>query len=450
LDTKEKKLYTWICCQKTLYIDGPSHLDAYKVEDQLHKEIKNDITRPSTVMFTVWRLFRIVLSGDLFKGEYFDKIKSLIEKMERVIQEHKRLGLDPIIPAECAFVLGIYYERSDQYDIDKSTDYYKTAERFYLESGIVSEADRLYNSWGHQKTLLYELQEAIVLLEKSMEIKKQKSNNTEIVGMSYTLGCLADAYSRSALFDKADELYLEDLRLINDAQLQHLESGVSIKRAESLIRSGVCAGQNAQITAGIKVCRQVLNKNNLPNETVFFAVKALLKGLLWLYESTDNKIQREEYISESLDLCKKMNSFSEYSKAFTLRLKGRMLGCQGSYNEAYKYFTKSEALFISMSRGLQFRNSAIQSIVCKLESSKYNIMEDSNQLNQMEIAIEELHRFITPLRGLLGDIQNMLEEELDFLRKSLKALKKKKTTGREYINKNIIKPANKLIALIEG
>ena len=449
-NAKERELYIWICCQKTLYIDGPSHPDAYKVENQLHKEIEYSMTTPSTVMFAVWQLFRIVLSGDLFKGEYFDKIKSLIEKMKRVIQEHKTLELDPIILAECAFVLGIYYERSCQYEIGKSTDYYKTAERFYLESGIVSEADRLYNSWGHQKTLLYELQEAIVLLEKSMEIKKQKGNDAGIVGMSYTLGCLADAYSRSALFDKANGLYLEDLRLIKEAQLPHLEHGVSIKRAESLIRRGVCDGQNEQIAAGVTACRQVFEKNNLPNETSFFAAKALLKGLLWLYESTDNKIQHEKYISESLDLCKKMSSFSEYSKAFLLRLKGRMLGCQGSYNEAYKYFTKSEALFISMSRGLQFRNSAIQSIVCKLESSKYSILENSSQLSQMEIAVEELQRFITPLRGLLGDVQNMLEEELDFLRKSLKALKKKKNTDREYINKNIIKPANKLIALIEG
>lgn len=447
LSDNEKILYDWICCCKSLYIDGSGSLASTEADESLETKYNDEISKPSDVMFLVWRLLRVILSGDLYKSEFTGQIKDITDMLEDIVKEPKDLPV--IIQAECAFVLGIYYERSSQYDIDKSTGYYKKAERRYLESGIISEADRLYNSWGHQRMLLYELEEAIVLLEKSLKIKKEKSEDAGIIGISYTLGSLADVYCRSGLFDKAEEFYAEDIELIKKAQLDHLEPGVCLKRAESLIKKGLWQQDSESIITGVDICRHILAGSQTEKNT-FFAAKAIVKGLLWLYELAGDTAEKSEILSECSELLEKMDPFSDYTKAFKMRFKGRYLGEQGSFSQAYNCFVKSQALFVSMGRGLEFRNTAIQSIVCKLEIGKYKIRENCQQFNQLQIAIDDLRRFISPLQGLLGNVQNTLEEELRSLEKALSFLQKNKKIKPDYISKNIFRPLNRLIALLEG
>ncbi len=447
LRDEEKPLYKWICCCKILYIDGPNSLASSEADNSLKMEHNVKICNSSEVMFVIWRFLRIILSGDLYKSKYDIEIEDITGIIEDIVKDSKEFPA--IIKAECAFVLGIYYERSNQYDIDKSTSYYKIAERLYFESGIVSEADRLYNSWGHQRMLLYELEEAAVLLEKSLKIKKDKTVDTEIIGISYTLGSLADVYCRSGMFKKADEYYARDLELIRKAQLDHFESGVFVKRAESLIKKGLWERDSESIIFGLDICRRIVQTEQA-EKTNFFAMKAIVKALLWFCELVDDTEKRSDMISECNKLLEKMEPFSNYSKAFKMRLEGRYLGEIGSFRQAYKCFIKSEALFISMSRGLQFRNSAIQSIVCKLEIAKYKIRENCQQLNQLQIAIDDLHYFISPLKGLLGNVQTTLEHELESLEKALKFLHKNKKIKPNFISENIFRPLNRLIVLLEG
>jgi len=448
LSTCERQLALWIRCQDAQFLRGAQGDRARAVDSEVSSIRRAAAGDASSAMLAAWQLEVRSVSGRIAELPGDEQIRALCAEMEAVARAEGQLPA--VVRAEAAFMLGLSWERRSAYDVDAATGYYRLAARLYAESGMPSEADRLWNTWGHQKTLLYELKEAVHLLERSRRIKQQKGDR---VGLAFASGCLADACSRLGQFARADELYGEDLAILHEIGAMYGVVGVLVKRGEASIRRGVVSRESSWINEGVQLCREAHGRKEQNPFSRFFGLKGIAKGLLWLAAVSDSPSTRIQRLEEARRVMREMRPASDYTEAFILRLQGRLAGLQGDGRMSRSCLRSAADRFASMRRSVASRHNSLQSIVCRLEEARFKAVGRSPDPALMRAALTELTTFVAPFGGLLGEARTFIDEGVDKLETVLSRLEEDReedsaSTAQAMIT--MTQEADCLIAFLES
>lgn len=338
------------------------------------------------------------------------------------------------VNAEINFALGFSWERAMVYDLEKCRKYYLKAEEFYAKSGIRSEIDRLYNTWGHFETLNYSLGDAENHLLMAMEIRKQKQDN---LGLSYTYGSLGDLYSKMGRFTLGIEYYQKDLSLLDKLNNTHQVPHVRIKMAEQILKTGLLNSDLGKVMQAIDLCEKA--KNELSDS--FFVLKALCKCYMGKIELDDTGREQALILERVEKYLEVMETKSSYERAFHERLTGRYFALLGNFSQASKHLNNSSEQFRIMKDPLYEFTLGIQSVTSQIESLKWALAHQSsnNEINGGPNwqSLNILRNHVSSAGGMLGSAKDRIVNYLD-------SIDEKKE------NKIAIRHLSQLIWFLEG
>ena len=403
-DAKEVVLSRYILAECYFRKNG-AHDDKTKSSvKEIYKiaEFEQDITLVGLLL--AWILiYKSTVNADSHNLQ--DEIYSLMDKLNKVIESERHLP--DYILAEIFFALGFGWERCIDYDLEKCRKFYHKAEYHYLKSGVRSEIDRLYNTWGHFETLTFSLGDAEIHLSVAKKIREVKNDK---LGLSYTYGCLGDLYGRLGRFQDSSDYYLKDINILEELKIGYMAPPVRVKMAEQNIRQGLLNKDESLVKKGMDLCYDTEKHLNNP----FFAFKGIVKALLGLSEICHQGYY--DYRTEAHINLDKMHATSTYHKSFLFRLKGRYCGIIGDYTEAEKLLLESKELFSNMKDPINEIHIGIQSAICDLEIYKWRLMK-SNEIdgNGEKHAINQLKEYIESAGGMLLDSMGKLLEYIEQL-----------------------------------
>ena len=406
LGSEERLLHLWIRATAELYRDGGRSAAVEDANDRIGsalREMSGGDTR--CVPFHCWKLLRAITAGLIHGGTTSTDCDTSKRALVSMIDGLH--SIPEVLRAEAEFMLGLLAERQDGYDLGLSDRRYRNALALYLSSGYPLEADRLLNTWGHQKSLLFEIEEASYLLNRSRDIKHLKGDR---LGLAITLGCLGDTHRRAGEFDKAIACYVDDLRVTESLGIDHSASSVTCKLAETEICAGFVDGPKPQMEQGIQRLRHLFQQQGLSEQLRFFAGKGLAKGLLWQAVVSDGE-RRMHLLSKAEGVLGKVRSFSPYSAAHLNRLMGRLARLRGD-DEAATLLVRAKDGFSGMRGGVESRIHSLQVICCAIEAAMACSRVD-HRTKQVSVACVELHSFVDSFRGLLGSARERLESLME-------------------------------------
>jgi len=406
VSSAEQVLCAWVQATTALYRDGGRSTAVDVVSRRIDGILDEmDVGDARCVAFHCWRVLCAVTSGlihdETARGDYDASRNALASVVNGAS------GVPDVLRAEAEFILGMLAERQDGYDLGHSDRRYRNALALYLSSGFPLEADRLLNTWGHQKSLLFEIEEACYLLNRSRHIKILKGDQ---LGLAFTLGCLGDTHRRAGEFDKAIACYADDLRVTESLGTDHAAASVTCKLAETEICAGFVGGSESQMDQGIQRLRDLFRQRGLPEQVRFFTGKGLAKGLLWL-ATVSNDEGRIRLLSEAENVLSRTVSFSPYSDAHLNRLLGRLARLRGN-DEAATLLIRAKEGFAGMRGDIESRINSLQAICCAIEAAMACGHID-RRVRQVRVACDELKGFVDSLQGLLGSAHECLESLLE-------------------------------------
>ena len=431
---QERSLATWMSAQVAFEVDGPASDELERAEAAIEKTLETTTSASIRGMLCSSRLIRAG-SSTTTNPEKLDRITAFRDGADALLKDSA--ASPPVVRAECAFALGHSWNRAEDYDLDRATRYFDASARLYAESGIRSESDRLKTSWGHQKTLIYELGDSIILLEESRAIKELKGDR---LGLAYVYGCLGDAYGRWGDFARAQLYYREDIRLIDELGITHQLPRVMVKAGEGKVRRGAVEREEAWIVAGIEDlenARAIVRDRD--SDTTFFADKGCAKGALALASMCAAKGRRKQRLDDAHRILERMQPSGSYQEAFHERLLGRLKGLSEDNAGAAICLKNASGLFERLSSHGAERTMSMQSITCRLEAAKFQTAI-SGAGECIEEIVRELLEFIVPFRGLLGSAGKRIHEYVSEYRAS----------GKKLTEKGDLTQIDALIAFLEG
>ena len=196
-----RHLAMWIRAESILRIKGAGSEEAQHILESVGTLPPDESSLPSAGILGSWAL---ICATDATQGH--PQKKPQLDRFRKCVEEALAAHTEwpPLVRAECAFAVGHSWQNGPDFNVNTTKQWFRRAEELYIQSGIRSESDRLKTSWGHLLTLLYELGDAVVLLEESRAVREQKN---DVTGQSFVFGCLGDAYSRLGQFDRAYQCY---------------------------------------------------------------------------------------------------------------------------------------------------------------------------------------------------------------------------------------------------
>jgi divalent metal cation (Fe/Co/Zn/Cd) transporter len=427
---KEAIALVWMRAAAALYAGEDKNQPANNFSATLDALAQDD---PRRLAFLTQEVLSSVVTGVIHdpvatRSGIDDRVEQL-----RSILDGSTTGYPPVLLAETAFVLGLLAERQDRFDLQLSERRYRQALGLYLGSGFPLESDRLLNTWGHQKSLLYEIEEATHLLERSRSIKEIKGDE---LGLSFTLGCLGDNLRRAGDFAAAVSYYKRDLGILDSLGVDHARDSVICKLGESEVACGFVEGNAILLDCGIARMESVLYNAASASSLGFFARKGLAKGIIWKalmpnnQDSTSLFARAEQVLAET-------ESFSPYANAHANRLRGRLARVTRNYNTATQLLTDARDGFASMCSGTEFRTASMQSLCCGVEIalSQADMRKAQTALHR---ACAQLQLYLQGMGGLLGATRYRMDAHIDAI-----------LDRRTHVS-DANAHANHLIALIEG
>ncbi len=390
-----------VCYRKFGANDDKTKKELEDILELLDEDLENEFK----LFFASWLL--VYYSGIPLRNDTSNvKVNKLRNTFEKQYLDRNIGNLNDYLIAEAYFALGFSWERSSDYNLDLSRDYYRKSEYYYKRAGFRSEMDRLYNTWGHFETLTYSLGDAEIHLNYAKEIRELKN---DIHGLTFTYGCLGDLYSKTGNFRLAHEYYKKDIDLLKKLNIEHPLNGLYIKMADQLIKEGLFNNDLNHLRKADDLC----NADNLNNS--FFADKGKAKGFLGLASLYKTEDEKNRMIKDADEILNKTVAVSSYEKAFFHRLKGRLAGYKGNFIEAQEELTKSENLFENMKDPIHNKTFGVQSIVSGLESYKWSLNDESKRLKSAFeecLPINALKDFINSEEEMLGALPNFVNELL--------------------------------------
>jgi tetratricopeptide (TPR) repeat protein len=343
-------------------------------------------------------------------GKIHGQVDGEVAAVRQALEDASERGTEvpEVLKAEAEFMLGMLTERQDGYDLEQADRRYRHALALYLRSGFPLEADRLLNTWGHQKSLLFEIEEAGYLLNRSRAIKTLKGDR---LGLAFTLGCLGDNHRRAGEFEEAIACYQEDLRTAESLGVDHSAASVTCKLAEAEICAGLVGEGKSLLDRGIERLRDLFIQDGLPDQVRFFAGKGLAKGLLWK-AAAGAEGGHAKLLSDGEQVLSMLQPFSSYSAAHLDRLKGRLARIHGDHANAVTLLTRAKDAFGAMTRGVESRVSSLQAICCSIEAAMASAPQDGRD-DKIRAACGDLTNFMESLQGLLGAARERMEPLLE-------------------------------------
>jgi len=366
-------------------------------------KIKVDDAR--RVYFICWLVLYRITSGKL----YFDRIDydHDTELQELTIWSKKTSGVSPLLLAEANFTLGMFHERRPSFDLESSDHHYRKALSLYIEGGYPLESDRLLNTWGHQKGLLYEIEESLYLLQLSKHIKEVKDDQ---VGLTFTYGCLGDSYRRAGCCELAIDCYQKDISLATLIGSDATTLSVKCKQAEAEICWAVMRVNTELLDSAINKLYDLRTNEDSSKDKNFFTEKALVKGLLWMARLS-GEAKGTRYVNQAFSILEDIRPFSPYTKALCSRMYARAAFLSKDISGAKDHQEKALSVFRKMVIGDSSRINSLQAICCSLELAEINCNGGTVDCTP---ACKELNEFIATLGGLLGPARscmlNLIEE----------------------------------------
>lgn len=405
--SNERLLLLWVLAMAILYGDGglsPSaEVVAGKVDAALDEIPVQDARR---VAFHCWELVRAITSGRIHGRSEDGRVAATQKALETAAES--RAGVPEILRAEAEFVLGMLAERQDGYDLELADRRYRQALALYLSGGFPLEADRLLNTWGHQKSLLFEIEEAAYLLNRSRTIKELKGDQ---LGLAFTLGCLGDNHRRAGEFEEAIACYEGDLRIAESVGADHSAASVTCKLGEAEVCAGFVGQDAALLNRGVERLRNLYSQNGLTDQARFFVGKGLAKGLLW-NAAAPGRESIAQLLSDAEGVLACLRSFSPYSAAHLDRLNGRLARLRGDNGDAVRLLMQAQKSFAAMTGNVDTKVSSLQAICCGIEAAMARCPQDG-RVEEIRAAREELGRLVNSLQGLLGAARDRLESLLE-------------------------------------
>ena len=423
-------LRAWIQAEVVFPGDNPDSGAAEEADKVLSRLLEQPGGGPAHAMLLAWQLVRRAAARQ-------DGLDELRARVSNVLKAQR---LPTIVRAECAFALGYDWERRSDFDLDHSNDYYLEASNLYLQSKMPSEADRLNNSWGHQRTLLFELGKAVVLLEESLRVKKLKD---DLVGLAMTYGSLGDAYSRLTEFERADRCYEEDIRLIRETGNLYQLSGVIRKQAQSWIRRGLLERDRQPIEAGLSRLRE-LRQSGDDGSGAFFTLKELARGELAMASFETDPSLRTLCIDRASACIAEMEATRPYFEAFRERLNGRLHGLGNDIDRARTHLARAAELFRRMGRGEDERRQSLQSIACDLESTRYLAAANDNCEEKVRVVLANLSEFLVWQGASLDEAGGLIRQRIRLVERGINSHR------GSNAHSAALEAIDQIVALIEG
>ena len=422
-DKNEIALASYVNGECSLRINGPYHQKTQHYAEIIENLLSQDLPLPIKTMFASWIL---IYTTDRSKNSESEQ-PTILEARERLENLSKPgVYIPDIVRAEAEFALGFSWERCHQYDLRKCTDHYKQSEAYYIQSGIRSESDRLMNTWGHLETLIYALGDAQDHLGEAHKIKKIRNDS---LGLSFTYGCLGDLYSRLGKFDEAENWYSLDIDLLTTLGDQHHIPLVTCKQGESRIRGGLTLNNSKMVLSGIQLCEDSsILAGGENRQGQFFAKKGQLKGWLGLSSNLFGNKDLSSYRQKSAKLLEVLDAKNNYETAYTLRLNGRFHGLFGDIEESRKCLNESAFCFDRLKESRYEIALRLQSIACRLEILRHEIANDVSPVCEIS-PVDELENFLKPYGGMLGNAAEIINKQIEIIRKNSdrKTMKKEET-----------------------
>lgn len=423
-------LRCWLRASGDLFNAGPTApataASAKVVQDMLSRLGEHD---PRRLAFRCWQLVRGIMSGDIYSGSVPEEVPEVSELISATVAQRTVVPL--VLLAEAHFALGLLRERQPSFDLESSDRHYRKALSLYLESGYPLESDRLLNTWGHQKGLLYEIEESLYLLNQSRLMKEVKGDQ---VGLAFTYGCLGDTHRRAGSCDLAVEAYQSDIDICSRLKLSDAMTSVKCKLSEAHIFWGVLARDRDRIEAAICALRELLKTACDRRQDAYFVSKAIAKGLLWKALLSVGE-ERSAALKGAEAVLAETDPFSPYTTALWHRLKGRAAFLRGETDTAMNLQKQARDGFESMSVGVSSRLNSLQAICCLVEAALYQARSRSQEMRD---ACDAVQRFSDNLAGLLGPARARLDQYVGIIRDP--------KAGRDTFTQ----ASQTLLALIEG
>lgn len=396
----EESLSIFIFAESYLQKFGPKNESTHKYVDLMKDHcLKIENIDILGILFSWLLIYHIKLYRKDKDGQ--NVIYKFQKKVEDILRNN---SLSDYSIAELYFALGFSWERTAQYDLDKTRKFYKLSEQYYTKSGLRSEVDRLMNTMGHMESLLYSLADSDIHLTVAREIRELKNDK---LGLSYTYGSLGDLYVKMGLFEDALEYYNKDVVYLEDLNIDHFLPDLNVKIGELKIRIGMLSSDNRKILDGIDLCQ----KSELLLEDPFFAKKGIVKGYLCLSILSNEKESKSDYLNKVDNYLKDMVSNNNYQKAFYYRLKGRYDALLGNHEEAIKSLKISKLNFNEMRDPILDAANGMQEIISSIEAYKWEFFNSEIDLSDAkEQIVGEVQKFIESIGGMLGSSKYRFEE----------------------------------------
>jgi hypothetical protein len=401
VDLRTHLVSLWVRGCSEMDLSGPASEEVIRIES-LGLEARDNEQADTIALFDSWVLIRQMRLSPGLRDE--DIATSMRESLEAIDQARSA----PVeIRAEACFALGFYWERCSDSDIDRSAEYYRRALALYLAGCSPSERDRLLNTWGHQRSLQFEVSASNDLLRRSEEIKRQRG---DLLGLTYSIGCQADNRVREGMFAEALVLYGQNLDYLSALGSQHLVPYVKIKRAECLMRQGFLQSEAAFLSSASLSCTEVLGNARLAPSEEFFARKCLVKTALaqWLLLPKD--VSGDQLLDAAESILGQMRAVSNYENALLARLCGRHAMARGDARAAVEHLGKSADGFDALVSDAGREAGSIQSALCRFEASECEVQPTSLHNAVGTDSLEELRVLVCELAGTIGGARARLEK----------------------------------------
>ena len=403
LSSIERGLLLWFKGQVDLEVHGAMSEEVSKVSRQVRKYCEQE-RNPVAMLLMAWDVLRCIL---LPSEQRVNSEISFLEDINSVIEDN---NFPVEIRAECSFIMGMYWERAANYDLARSVQFYRRALSLYFSGVAPSEADRLLNTWGHQKTLMLELSEAKRLIKRSLQIKRRKA---DVIGLAYSIGCLADNYTREGLYQEALLNYDYNLKYLKEAETFYLPF-VQIKRTECLFRIGILSSNIALIEETEKAAAELQKQLPFESDEYFFASKCLSKcifvGSLLKYSHLNSSRFESQRFGDVLPV---IDSKSKYIQALLKRMEGRYQLLLNNINSAIANFEEAAKLFESMARGTSHRTTSLESLLCKFEIGIIKVIYKNGDKQIISDNIALIRDLFSSLGGLTGNAGILISKYMD-------------------------------------
>jgi cation diffusion facilitator family transporter len=408
-----------------------------------NQEIKLNTNTVLTIDIAKYEIESLIAKG-IIEDEKMADIRKTLESI------YSNKSLDSHFKSEAAHLLARSYYKYAKYDIEKARKWFSLA----LDKGLSSSQkysllfqDMLWTDRGNFELQFLNLAEAEKYLIRAKELKMIKGDK---YGLAITHSCLANLYSRSGEFDKANDNFQKDLELTKELGIRKDIAHVQCKMADLFIKQALLESNCDLVDNSLVLLKEA--KQNDPQNV--FVIKGLVKShiaMWWLNPEMVDHIDNAQFELDSV-LKILLDSGNPYLKAIFSRLHGRLEAANENWEKCNKLFTSSAKCFSNL--GIE-PDIPIQECLSNIEALRWSIQINSKSwINEMKDEINALKSILASIGFKWEHPEIISNLNVTELKRIYKNVKKHMSTDSNKIYhftkmNSILNPIDKLIWFFE-